>query len=585
MIGIVVRELMTIWASIDTARGMPIIHLNYLGYDKAAHYRGPHSALAHWSLKGINLSIQRVFDASRRSARRDYTLWVYSDHGQDQVTPYVSLHGQTIQQAVADVVRTVQAARLVSRGDDDQATSDSNKNASHIGNAAAPTHRPHESMNATESTRPLVVAGGPLGHIYLPPHFSVEDRDEVARMLATEAYVPLVLVADGVSAAKAWDSKKAYRIPQDSAEVLGEDHPFSAEVAHDLAQVCHHPDSGDIVISGWRRGQQPVSFVLEYGAHGGPSPDETHGFALLPPDTPLQNVERDYIRPMDLRWAALHFLDRADIKPEPRRRQRLTQKDALRIVTYNVHSCIGLDNKLSMSRIFRLLKQIDADVVALQELDVRQARSDHVDQAEELARRLEMSCHFHPAMATSFERYGDAILSRLPMSIVKAACLPPLDSRPTREPRGAIWVRVDVNGCEVQILNTHLGLSRKEHSHQVQALLGPDWLGHSDCKDPVVLCGDFNFGPRSMPYRLLQARMRDAQKMSPGHRVRNTWSSRYPLLRIDHVFVSQGIEIVSAKIPSNQLSRVASDHLPLVVDLRLSAMFRKANRRLVHREG
>jgi endonuclease/exonuclease/phosphatase family metal-dependent hydrolase len=103
----------------------------------------------------------------------------------------------------------------------------------------------------------------------------------------------------------------------------------------------------------------------------------------------------------------------------------------------------------------------------------------------------------------------------------------------------------------------------------VAALLGPLWLSHPDCREPVILCGDFNATPASATYRQLAGRMRDAQRELLDHRPRHTWFSRLPVRRIDHVFVSRGVTVLGVELLRTELARVASDHLPLLVEVRL----------------
>jgi endonuclease/exonuclease/phosphatase family metal-dependent hydrolase len=95
-----------------------------------------------------------------------------------------------------------------------------------------------------------------------------------------------------------------------------------------------------------------------------------------------------------------------------------------RILTYNVHACRGLDERPSPGRIADVIAAARPDIVALQELDVGRARSGELDQAEVIARELGMDFHFHPARRIEGERYGAAILSALPLRLVKAGSLP-----------------------------------------------------------------------------------------------------------------------------------------------------------------
>ncbi len=238
-------------------------------------------------------------------------------------------------------------------------------------------------------------------------------------------------------------------------------------------------------------------------------------------------------------------------------------------MTYNVHSCIGMDGKLDAERIARVIARARPDVVALQELDVGRARTEGMDQAHLIARYLEMEFHFHPSLHLEEERYGDAILTHLPQRLVKAGALPGLADKPQLEPRGALWVAIDLHGTEIQIINTHLGLYPRERLAQIDALLGSDWLAHEQCHGPVLLCGDFNALPSSSVCRRLGGRLKDVQTEAQNHRPQSTYSSRFPSVRIDHIFIGPGLEVTGIEVPASELTRTASDHLPLIAEVRL----------------
>jgi endonuclease/exonuclease/phosphatase family metal-dependent hydrolase len=237
-----------------------------------------------------------------------------------------------------------------------------------------------------------------------------------------------------------------------------------------------------------------------------------------------------------------------------------------RILTYNVHRCVGVDGRLDVARVADVIAALEPDIVALQELDVGRARTGHVDQAHEIARRLDMACHFNAAVRVEEEQYGDAILTSYPERLVKAGGLPGLSPRLRLEPRGAVWIAVDIGGVEVQIINTHLGLAPKEQQIQAAALAGLEWLHHADCEGPVILLGDFNATGASVVYRTLTAGLGDSRKLSPTRRATSTFPSRLPLLRIDHLFVSPEVRVLDLEAPYSSATRVASDHLPLVMD-------------------
>src|SRR5690606_28994450 len=98
------RELLTIGVKIDAFRGLPVVHVNFLGYDEQAHRRGPSSAYAHWSLKGIDRAVKNICRAAHRSARRDYQVWIFSDHGQEATTPYERLCPEGLEHAISAAI-------------------------------------------------------------------------------------------------------------------------------------------------------------------------------------------------------------------------------------------------------------------------------------------------------------------------------------------------------------------------------------------------------------------------------------------------------------------------------------------------
>ena len=568
-ISILLRELCVIGGKIDISRGLPIIHMNFLGYDEQSHRRGPGSLFAHWTLKGIDDAIARLWRAANRAERRHYEVWIYSDHGQLHVQPYGQLRGYSLEAAVEKALEKIGAKGHRVRPKD--AGGIQTQRVALLGGEKSQRLFPRVgvSLELEEDVHPVVAALGPVGHIYFPQHLAGADRETVARELVHAHGVPAVLKVTAPGRVRAYTSDGEFELPEERAALLGTEHPFLDAAGAELATLCEHPDAGELVALGWRNGVSPLTFAEETGAHAGASPEETNGFALLPRDAPLPVRDRDYLRPLDLREAALRHLGRTDHDPRRRAARRPSaEKSVLRVMTYNVHSCVGMDGKLDAERIARVIARARPDVVALQELDVGRARTGSMDQAHRIAHHLEMEFHFHPALHLEEERYGDAILTHLPMRLVKAGALPGLPDKPRLEPRGALWVAVELDGREIQVLNTHLGLSRRERLAQIDALVGPEWLGHRQCHAPLVFCGDLNALPSSPVCSRLKDRLADAQELAPTHRPRSTFSSRMPNLRIDHVFVSAGVDVGRIEVPDSELARVASDHLPLVAELR-----------------
>jgi len=240
-----------------------------------------------------------------------------------------------------------------------------------------------------------------------------------------------------------------------------------------------------------------------------------------------------------------------------------------RLLTYNVHRCVGVDRRLDVARIADVIAEHEPDIVCLQELDVGRARTGLVDQASAIADRLTMTFHFHAAMTVETEEYGDAILTLRPERLVKSGPLPTVRGIPGLEPRGALWAAIEFDGVTLNVINTHLGLVPREQRLQTAALLGEGWLGHPSCVGPTLLTGDFNATSITRPYQALTRRLADCQRTLGLRPSVKTFPSSFPAIRIDHCFTSPEVVVTGVTAPFSPLARMASDHLPLVVDFEI----------------
>ncbi len=245
-----------------------------------------------------------------------------------------------------------------------------------------------------------------------------------------------------------------------------------------------------------------------------------------------------------------------------------------RILTYNIHRCVGTDRRLDVGRVADVIAAQRPDIVALQEVDVGCARTGGVDQAQAIAGRLGMAFRFHAALKVEEELYGDAILTALPERLVRAGPLPGHPGLRRLEPRGALWVEITIGDVRLQVLNTHLGLVPREQLIQATALAGPHWLGGPDRRDPLIVLGDLNAGPRSAACRALPHDLRDATASPRGGRRLATFPSAVPLRQIDHLFASADVIIEAIHTPRDAATRRASDHLPLVADFTIATAMR-----------
>ena len=230
---------------------------------------------------------------------------------------------------------------------------------------------------------------------------------------------------------------------------------------------------------------------------------------------------------------------------------RITQ---LRVVSYNVHSCVGLDGEFSPARIANILKALSADVVALQEVEERNYRGASVSQF------LADALGLYRAGRTIHERagidYGNVLLSRLPALSVSGHDL----MFPRREPRGAIEAEFELESRTLRVLATHFGLAARERRAQLEKILG---ILEADESELTVLCADFNeWVPWSRTHRLLGRALGRSQPV-------RTFPSRAPGLSLDRIYVMPADTLIDVKAVSTAATRVASDHLPLVADIAL----------------
>lgn len=552
VICITIRELIVLGVKIDIVRGLPIIHLNLFGYDEQAHRRGPSSKFAHWCLRGIDDSIKRIWREAMLAERRDYDVWIYSDHGQEDTIPYSVEHHKSVESVIENIFGEFQKKT---------------KPVDYTANFwKSFFHMEHSEIKGGMNPKVVVAGMGPIGHIYPALPLSDQEEKKIVKELLETAKVPVVFLPRKNGKVEAYTSRGKYMLPEDASKILGEDHPFLEEATQDLVSLCEHPSAGALIFSGWLAGESPRTFPIENGSHAGYGSYETRGFALLPQDAPLLLRARPYIRPLDIRDAALRYMNRL---VTPSVALQSPETNVLRIMTYNVHGCRGMDGKLSPERIARVIARHDLDIVALQELDVGRNRSGNIDQAEIIARKLQMSFHFHPSFCLEDEKYGNAILSRYPMRNIFVGGLPRFKSRHL-EPRGALWVEIDMNGRKINILTSHLSLWPGERLLQTEALMGEEWLGNPSCREPVILCGDFNANLRSKVCKRISCKLRDIQKVLRSQKRHHTWFTSYPMEQIDHIFVSSNVEVTHMMVPNTELDRIASDHLPLIAELKIN---------------
>jgi endonuclease/exonuclease/phosphatase family metal-dependent hydrolase len=229
---------------------------------------------------------------------------------------------------------------------------------------------------------------------------------------------------------------------------------------------------------------------------------------------------------------------------------------ALRVMSYNIRHAQGVDGRIDLARIARVIRSFDPDVVGLQEVDVGRARSNAVDQPFELAAQLGMEASFAPCIEHGCERYGIATLTRLPVIETRQVKLPGGSHRRS-EPRCALVTRLawPTRSGRLALINTHLSTVFGERPAQLAALAA------SIEADEAIVLGDFNCTPWSRPFRALCGDLRRATR---GAR---SWPSRMPFAPIDHILVRGPLTVVRAGAWTSGGARDASDHLPVIAEL------------------
>src|SRR5689334_1372625 len=205
----------------------------------------------------------------------------------------------------------------------------------------------------------------------------------------------------------------------------------------------------------------------------------------------------------------------------------------MRVATYNVHGCVGLDRRRSEARIARVMEEFGADLVAIQEVDRGQRRSEEAGQAEIIARHLGWYYCYHPATKKGRGDQGHAVLSRFPLRLRRAAKLPGKAPRYCAEDRAVIEVEVTTDDGRVLVLSTHFGLGRAERCRQAEYLTSDEWSGAA-AELPLILLGDLNCLPGSRPHRLLGGQLRDVRDLIRSKLRHRTHPTFLPALAVDY---------------------------------------------------
>ncbi len=231
----------------------------------------------------------------------------------------------------------------------------------------------------------------------------------------------------------------------------------------------------------------------------------------------------------------------------------------IRVLSYNIHHGAGTDGKLDLPRIADVIKRLQPDLVALQEVDKETTRSKGVDQAAELGRLTKMQAVFGKAMDYAGGQYGEAILSRYPLQQVTVHALPAPENCEPRCVLAAV-VQPQENGPQVMFAGTHL-----EHANATVRLCQAGKLTPllaDGNRFPTLLAGDLNAVPGSPPINVLLGHWSFAAAADP----QPTWPAEMPRSKLDYVFFrpASSWRIIEVQVVEEL---IASDHRPLLAVL------------------
>lgn len=237
----------------------------------------------------------------------------------------------------------------------------------------------------------------------------------------------------------------------------------------------------------------------------------------------------------------------------------------IRVATYNIHKCRGLDRRVQPERIAEVLNEVNADIVALQEVAGLDSQASDRNQVRAIAESLSLVFCTGSNRRVHGAGYGNALLSRFPITEHRNHNL----TWWRYEPRGCLEAEIEFgnkrSGQAVRIYNVHFGTGLFERPYQADSLMR--YVDHGR-PAPRIIMGDFNEWSRGRATRLLSARFKTAEPRHAFGRMR-TYPGVLPLVNLDHIYYDSAVELIEMKLHRSRLALIASDHLPLVADFRV----------------
>ena len=231
----------------------------------------------------------------------------------------------------------------------------------------------------------------------------------------------------------------------------------------------------------------------------------------------------------------------------------------MKVASYNIRKSLGTDRRRRPDRIMRILGEIDADVVALQEVDMRFGQRVSTLSAEAIVDHTAYMPVRFGIRQESLGWHGNAILVRKGIEVVEQRRI----DIPSFEPRGAVLADLRMGGAVVRVVGMHLGLMGSSRMRQAQAIVA--YLEGIEGKVPTIIMGDLNqWAPDG---GCLAQFALHHQVIAPGR----SFHSRRPMLELDRIITSRDIRLEATGVHHTALARTGSDHLPVWANLTLPA--------------
>lgn len=241
---------------------------------------------------------------------------------------------------------------------------------------------------------------------------------------------------------------------------------------------------------------------------------------------------------------------------------------SLRVATYNVHKCRGLDGRVRPERVAEVLHEVNADIIALQEIVCIESECAHKHQGRYIAEQLGYHAELGENRKHRGGAYGNLLLSRFPIHHAQNFDI----SVHGRERRGCL--RADVrlkHGALLHVFNIHMGTSYFERRKQARKMFTHEVMTAAHLDGLKIVLGDFNEWTSGLTTRLLRSHFKSGDLRVHIGRTR-TYPGILPLLNLDHIYYDPQLKLNRLALHRSRTALIASDHLPLIADFSVPAI-------------